>query len=93
MNPNQVLGEENPFDCWVAIVGADGTPRAETEAENPSHPTSYSDYPEDVYRYAFVGSECMMRLHVNSCDVPVAEGEARAACEEYVSRNRRFGRA
>ncbi|MCB9593706.1 MAG: hypothetical protein H6719_13315 [Sandaracinaceae bacterium] len=76
-------GEENPFDCWVAIVGADGTPRAETEAENPSHPTSYSDYPEDVYRYAFVGSECMFRLNVNSCDVPVAEGGERAACEEF----------
>ncbi len=75
-------GEENPFDCWIAIVGPDGTPTTETATVNPPNPSSYEDYPDEVYNYAFVGSECMLRLNTNSCDRPVADGAERAACEE-----------
>ncbi|MBX3272696.1 MAG: hypothetical protein KF729_20715 [Sandaracinaceae bacterium] len=81
--PPEMRGETNAFRCWVGIVGPDGTARPESETENPSRPTSYADYPEDVYRYAFIGDECMLRLQVNSCDRPVADGQPRAACEEY----------
>ncbi|MCZ7686022.1 MAG: zinc-dependent metalloprotease [Sandaracinaceae bacterium] len=73
---------ENAYDCWIGLVQADGTAVPETAAVNPPNPTSFSDYPEDVYRYAFVGSECLWMLKVNSCDVPVAEGEEAASCEE-----------
>ncbi len=79
--PPEARGEDNPYDCWVAIVGADGTPTTD-EGINPANPTSHEDYPEDVYRYAFVGEECMLRLNVNSCDVPVGADEDPAACEE-----------
>ncbi len=75
-------GVTDPYDCWIAVVGDDGNPGVETEAINPPHPTSYDDYTPDVYRYAFVGDECMFMLNVNSCDKPVAEDEAPAACEE-----------
>lgn len=80
--PPDERGVDNPYDCWVAIVGADGQPTTETPAVNPTNPTSFDDYPTDVYRYAMVGEECLWKLTVNSCDVPVAEGEAPAPCEE-----------
>ncbi|HJL16827.1 MAG TPA: hypothetical protein RMH99_14280 [Sandaracinaceae bacterium LLY-WYZ-13_1] len=73
--------ESEPFDCWVGLVGPDGEPAPEGDV-NPSNPTSYDDYTDDVYRYAFFGEECMFRLNVNSCDVPVEEGQDPAACEE-----------
>ena len=74
-------GETNPFDCRVALVDGDVISN-ESAAMNPANPTSFDDYPDDVYRYEFVGEECMLRLNVNSCDVPVGEGELPAACEE-----------
>lgn len=75
-------GIENPFDCWIGLVQDDGTAIRETEAVNPSNPDSFEDYPTDVYRYAYIGTECLWKLEVNSCDVPVAEGAEPAACEE-----------
>lgn len=80
--PPSARGVADPYDCWIGIRGADGTLTPETAAINPTTPTSYDDYPNDVYRYAFEGPECLFTLVVNSCDVPVAEGEAPAACEE-----------
>lgn len=73
---------ENAFDCWIGLVQPDGTAIPETAAVNPASPTRFSDYPDDVYRYAFIGSECLWMLKVNSCDVPVGAGEEPAACEE-----------
>jgi len=81
--PPAERGEENPFDCWVAVVGPDGEPRVETEVEDPTNPSSYSDYTDAVYGYAMVGDECMLRLNVNSCDRPVADGEETPQCEEF----------
>jgi hypothetical protein len=75
-------GETNPFQCWVALVGPDGTPTMESSAVNPTGPTAFADYPNEVYQYAFVGDECMFRMNVNSCDRPVADGEDPAPCEE-----------
>lgn len=77
----EAAGETNSFDCWIALVGVDGTPVAETATVNPANPTSYADYTDEVYQYAFVGTECMLRVNVNSCDQPVAEGEDPAPCE------------
>lgn len=74
--------ETDPFQCWIGLVGPDGTPAVETPDVNPGNPTSYDDYSDDVYRYAMIGDECMFILNVNSCDVPVADGEDPAACEE-----------
>ncbi len=77
-------GVENPFDCYIGLVRADGDPQTEAEvpAVNPTNPTSFDEYPADVYRYAFIGSECIWKLNVNSCDRPVADGADPAPCEE-----------
>jgi hypothetical protein len=75
-------GVSNPFDCWIGLVDANGEATPETETVNPASPTDHGQYSADVYRYGFVGSECMMVLKVNSCDVPVADGQEPAACEE-----------
>ncbi len=72
----------DPYNCWIATIGDDGQPAVESDAINPQHPTSRDEYTQDVYRYAFVGDECLFKLKVNSCDVPVADGQAPAACEE-----------
>jgi hypothetical protein len=79
--PPDERGEDIPYDCWIAIVDDEGNPTTETETINPSSPQAFADYPEDVYRYAFVGSECALTLEVNSCDRPVPEGAEPAACE------------
>lgn len=81
--PEMRDGETNPYDCWVARVGDDGEPTRETASMNPTNPSLYADYDSEVYRYAFVGDECMLALNVNSCDIPVAEGEVAAPCEEF----------
>lgn len=78
----EMRGEENPYQCWIGLVDAEGNAAPETDAVNPPNPTSFDQYPEDVYRYGFVGDECMLVLHVNDCDVPVGEDEAPAACNE-----------
>ncbi|MFK7991942.1 MAG: hypothetical protein AB8I08_38350 [Sandaracinaceae bacterium] len=75
-------GEDNPYQCWIALVDSEGNPTAETPEINPTNPTSFEDYPAEVYNYAFVGDECMLRLNTNSCDRPVADGGEPAACEE-----------
>lgn len=75
-------GETNPFQCWIGLVDAEGNAAVETDAVNPAEPTSFDDFPEDVYRYGFVGEECMLTLRQNDCDVPVADGEAPAQCNE-----------
>ena len=80
--PPAERGETNPFDCWIAAIGPDGTPTTETASMNPAAPESYGNYGDEVYTYGFVGEECMLRLNVNSCDRPVGEGEAPAACED-----------
>ena len=62
----EARGVPNPYDCFV---------------EGPSdiaRPEEYSQYaPEDAYSYRFVGSECLLTLVSNSCDV---DGDA--PCEE-----------
>lgn len=77
-------GQTNPYDCWIGVRTSrdDTTGELETDAVNPPNPDAFADYPQDVYRYSFFGSECMMVLRTNSCDYPVAEGEDPAACEE-----------
>ena len=59
-------GIPNPYECWV---------------EGPAdkeHPENYTDYfGKDAYAYAFKGSECMLTLVANSCDV-----DAEEPCEE-----------
>jgi len=78
----EAMGVSNPYECWIGIVGPDGQVTPETQAINPPNPTSFDDYTQDVYRYAFVGEECLWMLKVNSCDIPVADGETPAPCEE-----------
>jgi hypothetical protein len=78
----EARGQTEPYDCWIGLRNADGTGSLETAAVNPASPTSFSDYPAEVYNYAFFGTECMLLLNTNSCDRPVAEGEEPAACEE-----------
>lgn len=80
--PPEARGIENPYDCWIGLVQDDGTVVPETEAVNPRNPSSFDDYTQDVYRYAFVGEECLWVLKVNSCDVPVTDGQVPAPCEE-----------
>ncbi|MGE0790749.1 MAG: zinc-dependent metalloprotease [Sandaracinaceae bacterium] len=80
--PPEARGETNPFRCWVAIVDADGNATQEDDTVHPPNPTDFSDYPADVYRYGFVGDECMLVMHQNDCDVPVGADEAPRACNE-----------
>lgn len=57
----EARGETNPYQCW--IEGPDDV----------AHPLDFqgdgtSGYTNDVYRYRFVGPECMLVLDVNACD-------------------------
>ncbi len=72
----------NPYDCWIGLVDAAGNAAPETDAVDPAAPESLDEYTDAVYSYAFVGTECMLLLHTNSCDRPVAADQPRAACEE-----------
>ena len=77
--PPEMRGETDPFDCWIARIGEDGSPSMETDSMDPTNPSAFSDYTDEVYRYGFVGDECMLTLNVNSCDVPVGEGRGGGA--------------
>jgi hypothetical protein len=59
-------GVPNPYDCYVE--GPD----------DPAHPEAYEDYAgPEAYDYRFVGSECILTLLANSCDL-----DPDAPCEE-----------
>jgi len=67
--PSDVPAEvSNPYDCYVQNAAG---------WEEPANPTTFDDYPADVYQYEFVGSECAFILKSNSCDVDPTQ-----RCEE-----------
>ncbi len=59
-------GVPNPYDCYVQ--GPDDV----------AHPADYAEYdPAKAYGYKFVGSECLLTLKANSCDL-----QPSAKCQE-----------
>ncbi|MEM9859967.1 MAG: zinc-dependent metalloprotease [Myxococcota bacterium] len=73
-------GVADPYDCYIA----------NDSFTEPSNPTSFDQYhPEGdyaaVYRYEFIGSECIFMLESNSCDL--ARSSAGERCEDIVDEN------
>jgi hypothetical protein len=53
----QGRGVPSPYDCYV-----DGP-------KDLDHPEDYTQYDASAYSYKFVGSECMLKLTSNACDI------------------------
>ena len=79
-------GAVDPYQCHVQIA-----------APEPAHPTSWDDYPDEMYQFEFVGDECAFVLAPNSCDAdPTApceqQGDLRYQFFNYIQHGQvRFG--
>ena len=66
-------GVDVPYDCYIE----------NNEHAEPVSPSSFDEYPlPQAYRYRFVGDECLLVLHPNTCDW--YRTDATQACDDVV---------